>query len=103
MYNRENSMEAHKILTKYIIGRITNDSVNYLAYIANDQSSKEISEFFMSLIDKRKSEVEKIIYTEKTPLQQRESELSLLEKQDKHYNEEISKQNEQDGKDIGED
>ena len=103
MYNRENSMEAQEILTKHIIKRIIDDSANYLEIIGDEQSSTEIRGFFADLINKRKTEVEKTIHTEKSPLQQREEELSSLESEEKNISEaEALIEQQKEGQNIGE-
>lgn len=86
MHNREDSMKTQE--TEHIMGRIIDDSANYLANIADEQSSEEISEFFVALMGKRKSEIERMNHTETTPLQQREAELSALKAEAKEYEKE---------------
>lgn len=74
MFNCENSMKAHEVISRSIMERIVSDSSDYLENIADDQSSTEIKDFFTKLLAKRKMEVEKIINSKKTPLQEREDE-----------------------------
>lgn len=77
IYNRDNAMEAHETLDKFIMRRIIDDSGDYLKSITDDTSDTEIREFFYSLLAKRKKEVEKNIGAKSTSLQQSEPELSL--------------------------
>lgn len=100
-------MEVQRRLDELIIRRIIEDSTDYLGTITEDNSDVELREFFNSLLDRRRLEVENIISNQPThratPLQQRETELSALEEAARVYDEELeAKQNEQKGQDIGE-
>lgn len=79
IYNSDNAMEGQEILDKHIMRRIIEDSANYLKSITDDKSDAAINEFFNSLLDKRKIEVEKSTMTQFTPLQHKDAELSSLE------------------------
>lgn len=93
LYNSDNAMEAHKILDAHIMRQIIEDSREYIKDIADDKSEIELNDFFNSLLSKRKSDVEKISKSQSTnrltPLQQKEAELSSLEKVAQRYNEEL--------------
>ena len=105
LYNNTNAMEGHKILDTYIIRRIIKDSEKYLKDITDDKADIELSDFFNNLLSKRKLDIEKISRNQSinnlTPLQQREKELSSLEKESKEYDKEL-KSIEQEGQNIGE-
>lgn len=107
IYNSDNAMEGQEILDKYIMRRIIADSREYLRIITGDKSDMELNEFFDSLLDRRKADVEKFSRNQPhhsaTPLQQRESELSALETEAKEYDNELETVHiEQEGQDIGE-
>ena len=109
LYNSNNAMEGQEILDKYIMRRIVTDSREYLRTITDDKSDMELNEFFNNLLDRRREDVERFSRNQPqhstTPLQQRESELSSLEDEEKTISETealIGKQTEKKGQDIGE-
>ena len=104
IYNRNNAIEGHEILDKYIFRRIIKDSTDYLRAITKDKSEVELSEFFTSLLDRRRTDVENFcrykLTHSVTRLQQREDELSALEEKDRECDEKL-KYNQQECQDIG--
>ncbi len=109
LYNKDNAMKSHGILTD-IISRIIEDSSDYLKTITEEKSTEGIDNFLNNLMDRRKLEVEEFVRNKSsnstiTPLQQKENELSSLEGEaERITNVEvlIEKQSQQEGRDIGE-
>lgn len=85
------------------IEKIKQDSLDYLDTIADEDSKENINDFLSSLVNRMKQEKNKL--KEKTPLQQREEQLSKLEATAKEYSKIEALQNrliQKEGQSIGE-